>query len=386
MAIINFANREITAKIVYFGMVGAGGTTNLRRLHELVPARERSRLHLFGAGSEDERSLYFDFVPPEGGSISGFETRFRVYSLRCTASNTAERAEVFRGTDAIVFVADARRTRTKANIETLLVLESALNDQGLDLANLPLVFQVNHIDAADAETPEQVVYDLNPYGFPVTASIAREGKGVLETLDAIVSETVSRIRDNLSGADTAITLTAVHSSDVARNEDVITRHLAALTRAVENTEEVSVVPAPPVVDLRRQSPDLTLSMPYHIEQLAGWRPLEAIETAVSEDEIRVDVIMASRGDAAPKRIRILLSEQQDSASPVTVTTNATAARLANREDDVTGHLPDAIPLEIDTRDPEEALVANDARVVIYGLAGLVGGLTGGFLLAFLLYS
>ena len=386
MAIINFANREITAKIVYFGMVGAGGTTNLRRLHELVPAREKSRLHPFGSGSEDERSLYFDFVPPEGGSISGFETRFRVYSLRCTASNAAERAEVFRGTDAIVFVADARRTRTKANIETLLVLESALNDQGLDLANLPLVFQVNHIDAADAETPEQVVYDLNPYGFPVTASVAREGKGVLETLDAIVSETVSRIRDNLSGADTAITLTAVHSADVTRDEDVIARHLAALTRAVENTEEVSVAPAPRVVDLRRQRPDLTLSMPYHIEQLTGWRPLEAIETAVSEDEIRVDVIMASRGDAAPKRIRIVLSEQQDSASPATVTTNATAARLANRDDDVTGHLPDAIPLEINTREPDEVLAANDARVVIYGVAGLVGGLTGGFLLAFLLYS
>ena len=154
--------------------------------------------------------------------------RCRVYSVPGGLSHPAHRREVLQGIDAVVFVADARGGANQANLDSLLELEVALKAQGVEMASIPMVIQVNHTDAEDARTSDDVVFDLNPYGFPVVTAIATEETGVLEAHQGVTEATLSRIRSNLSGQETAITLTTMHEEVRPKGDEVIRRHLEAI--------------------------------------------------------------------------------------------------------------------------------------------------------------
>ena len=173
-------------------------------------------------------NFYFDYVPPGGGLIIGFSTRFRVYSMPGAITHATHREEVLRGADAVVFVADSRAGREQANLGALIGLESLLAELDLALTSIPIVLQINHIDAPNARPMADVTYDLNPYGFTVLPAAARHSRGVLETHETITRSTVDRIQDHLAGNQTAISLTAVHRASRERDDEIIRRHVEAI--------------------------------------------------------------------------------------------------------------------------------------------------------------
>jgi len=377
MAIIDFAHRQITAKIVYVGPHGAGTNTNVLKLHELIPSESKSRLHHFGPDDEEERSLYFDYVPGGVGLITGFSTRFRVYTLPGGIAHRVHRREVCKGTDAIVFVADARKDRAQDNIQSMIRLEKSLSDQGLELAALPAVLQVNRTDADDARESQEVAYDLNPYGFPVVEGVARAAKGVLETHEHVVRITVARIHDNLAGDQTAMSLTAVQRASLEQGDDVIRRHIQALRDA--STEELEAHTAeedPSHVMLDTQYMDLpvgpVVELGFQPRDLVDARPVRILRCRLEGDRIQLDILLATGPEDTPQRLRLVLANRPVTPQPVTSSITPVAP-----------HVGVSLPERVELTPTQPSI---DFPPVWYGVAGLAGGLLTGVLLGFILFG
>lgn len=365
MAIINFAHREITAKVVYYGPPGAGVNTNVKTLYDLAPVDERSRLHKFGPGNETERTWYFDYVPAGGGDVDGFSLRFRVYSIPGGLTHAAHRREVLKGTDAVVFVADARPGKDQINLDSLLDLERSLKQEGIEMAAIPMVLQVNHTDSTNARPADEVVFDLNPYGFPVVRAVARAAKGVLETHDKVTAVTTARIRENLSGNETAITLTAVHRNTRLRDEDIIARHLSAI-EAEERAARLSGGEGWDDVPVGGE-----IEVPYQPDDFAGTRPVQLLGAAIDGDEIHLDLVMERLSGGTPRRLHVHLANRPTDAPPL-----PRVATLTASEPRVTDSLPEIV--EIRTPPPP-----SDFPPVWYGIAGLASGILIGLLIGVL---
>ncbi|TNE87151.1 MAG: hypothetical protein EP330_19475 [Deltaproteobacteria bacterium] len=377
MALINFAHREITAKVVYFGAPKAGCNTNVQVLHEIVRAYERSRLHEFGPGEEEERTRYFDYVPEGTAPITGFSTRFRVYSMPGGLLHPVHRGEVLKGTDAVVFIADARAGKDQTNVDALLELERSLAEQGIEMGSLPMVIQVNHTDDDTASSPEDVTRDLNPYGFPVIQAVARDTIGVLETHKRIIGVTISRIRDNLSGNETSITLTAVHRATRDRDEDIIQKHIEAIAHAEHTTQTTG--------DYAKLPRGTEYEIPFQPRDFAGMRPVELRSTSVEGDRIVVDIVMERLSGGQPRVLPLVLANRPTDAAPLpsVVTASHTPAPLVSVSP--TASLPDKIELNHGSYSTEMHEVAQDVSLWI-GVAGTFGGLVAGLLLGFLFWG
>ena len=191
MSLINFTTREITCKIVYYGPGRSGKTTNLQYVYERVPGERRGRM--VSLATQTDRTLFFDFLPLELGTISGFTTRFQLYTVPGQVYYDATRKLVLQGADGVVFVADSQARQLDENIESLQNLQANLLEQGVDVRTLPLVLQYNK-QALPRELvlPAAELDDaLNFRGVPSFPADALTGNGVFETLRAI-SELVLR--------------------------------------------------------------------------------------------------------------------------------------------------------------------------------------------------
>lgn len=234
MAVINFARREIEAKIVFYGPAMSGKTTNVQIAHGRLPDGQRGNLHTLS--TEEERTLFFDYVPIEKGEIAGFDAKFKLFSVPGQVFYQQTRRVVLRGADAVVFVADSAPDRAQANIDSLIDLEENLRAHGLDLASIPLVVQLNKRDHPQARSIEALTTDLNPFGVPVVESIAVNGEGVMETLEAVIGIASARIRDNLAGRKTAVVLNAIDQREPEDDEVVIRRHLKEIQKVRPDEE------------------------------------------------------------------------------------------------------------------------------------------------------
>jgi signal recognition particle receptor subunit beta len=228
MAVINFARREIEAKVVYYGPALSGKTTNVQVLHGLVPDKQRGELHTMA--TEEERTLFFDYVPVQLGQIAGFHAKFKLFTVPGQVFYKETRRVVLQGADAVVFVADSGDDRADANIDALIDLEENLRSHALDLASIPLVIQINKRDLPNARKVEDIQADLNPFGVPMLEAVAFEGRGVMETLRAVTDLAAQRIRDNLAGRETAVQLTAVDRAEAESDQKVIREHLEKIKR------------------------------------------------------------------------------------------------------------------------------------------------------------
>ena len=228
MAVINFARKEIEAKIVYYGPAMSGKTTNVQILHGIVPDKQRGELHTMATA--EERTLFFDYVPVQLGHVAGFSAKFKLFTVPGQVFYKETRRVVLQGADAVVFVADSSGERSDANIDALIDLEENLRAHGLDLASIPLVIQYNKRDAADVRSVADLQTDLNPFGVPHVEAIACEGRGVMETLRAITDLAAQRIRDNLAGRETAVALTAVERPEGESDASIIRDHLERIKR------------------------------------------------------------------------------------------------------------------------------------------------------------
>jgi len=191
MSLVNFTTREITCKIVYYGPGRSGKTTNLHYIYGRVPDTRRGRM--VSLATQTDRTLFFDFLPLELGTISGFSTRFQLYTVPGQVYYNATRKLVLQGADGVVFVADSQARRLEDNLESLQNLQENLLEQGVDIRHLPVVFQYNKQDLpADLVLGREELDDaLNFRGVQSFSADALHGSGVFETLKGI-SELVLR--------------------------------------------------------------------------------------------------------------------------------------------------------------------------------------------------
>ena len=191
MSLVNFTTREITCKIVYYGPGRSGKTTNLQYIYGRVPHDRRGRM--VSLATETERTLFFDFLPLDLGSISGFTTRFHLYTVPGPIYYDSTRKLVLQGADGVVFVADSQVRQLDENIESLQGLQANLVDMGTGMRSMPMVFQYNKQDLPSELilTPDELDDALNFWALPSHSSDALRGVGVFETLRTI-SERVLR--------------------------------------------------------------------------------------------------------------------------------------------------------------------------------------------------
>jgi signal recognition particle receptor subunit beta len=191
VSIVNYSTREITCKIVYYGPGRSGKTTNLQYIHTQVPESRKGRM--VSLATQTDRTLFFDFLPLDLGSISGFTTRFQLYTVPGQVYYKSTRRLVLQGADGVVFVADSQARQLDENVESMQDLHANLAEHGIDARTIPLVLQYNK-----QELPPELILGpadlddaLNFRGVPHFAADALHGRGVFETLRGI-SELVLR--------------------------------------------------------------------------------------------------------------------------------------------------------------------------------------------------
>lgn len=196
MSTINFAAREINCKIVYYGPGMCGKTTNLKHVFGKVP--EHLRGDMVSLATEDERTLFFDFLPLDLGSVQGFKTRFHLYTVPGQVFYNASRKLILRGVDGIVFVADSAPNRLRANAESMRNLRENLAEHGIDVREVPIVLQINKRDLPEALPTDMIRAVIDPSKkLQIYEASAAQGIGVFETLKAVsrlVLEKLSRNR------------------------------------------------------------------------------------------------------------------------------------------------------------------------------------------------
>ncbi len=185
MSLVNFTTREITCKIVYYGPGRSGKTTNLQYVYDQVPTERRGRM--VSLATQTDRTLFFDFLPLELGTISGFTTRFQLYTVPGQVYYNATRKLVLQGADGVVFVADSQARQLDENLESLQNLQANLLEQGVDVRSVPLVLQYNKqgLPPELVLTTDEMDDAMNFRSVPSFPADALTGNGVFETLRSV---------------------------------------------------------------------------------------------------------------------------------------------------------------------------------------------------------
>jgi signal recognition particle receptor subunit beta len=192
MTFINYASREINCKIVYYGPGLCGKTTNLQYIFDSTAPQARGKL--ISLATETDRTLFFDFMPLELGTVRGFKTRFHLYTVPGQVFYDASRKLILKRDDGVVFVADSQEERMDANIESLYNLEENLQSQGYDLSKIPYVLQLNKRDLGNIVAVDDLASELQRKGEPVIEAVASTGQGVFDTLKAVAKQVLTELR------------------------------------------------------------------------------------------------------------------------------------------------------------------------------------------------
>lgn len=198
MAVINYAKREISAKIVFYGPSLCGKTTNIQQIFNSITPDQKGKL--VSLATEADRTLFFDFLPIEIANIRGFKTRLHFYTVPGQVYYNSTRRAVLTGVDGLVFVADSQRDKMEENVESLANLEDNLNYYGKSMKTLPMVIQYNKRDLTEAMSVAEMQQILNPDGlYPTFEAVATTGDGVLPSLTKITKLVLEYIESGTSG-------------------------------------------------------------------------------------------------------------------------------------------------------------------------------------------
>ncbi|MBI5015125.1 MAG: GTPase domain-containing protein [Deltaproteobacteria bacterium] len=192
MAFVNYSTREINVKIVYYGPGLSGKTANLQHLYARAPAQAKGRL--ISLATETERTLFFDFLPMNLGTLRGFQVRFHLYTVPGQVFYEASRKLILKGVDGIIFVADSHPLRMEANAESFASLSRNLREYGLSIPPLPAVLQFNKRDLPDAVSVAQVRLSLGAPSLPEFEASATRGYGVFEPLKDVARQVLQTLR------------------------------------------------------------------------------------------------------------------------------------------------------------------------------------------------
>ena len=191
MSLINRAKREISCKIVYYGIGMCGKTTNLHYIHQAVSPQDVG--DMVSIDTETERTLYFDLLPLELGKVHGFQIRFQLYTVPGQVLYQQTRISVLKGADCVVFVADSQASKLQENIESWNELQEQLRRMNKDMNDFPLVMQWNKRDLQEILPVSVLEQYLNTYRAPSFESVAVTGKGVIECLRVGINSTLRRL-------------------------------------------------------------------------------------------------------------------------------------------------------------------------------------------------
>ena len=192
LSFINFAAREINCKIVYYGPGLGGKTTNLQFIFDKTGEQQKGKM--ISLATETERTLFFDFLPLDLGTVRGFKTRIHLYTVPGQVFYDASRKLILRGVDGVVFVADSQEERMDANVEALENLQDNLKEHGYDFGRMPYVLQLNKRDLPNVLAVDALIKDLLKKDEPVIEAIAFQGVGVFETLKSVAKQVLAELK------------------------------------------------------------------------------------------------------------------------------------------------------------------------------------------------
>jgi signal recognition particle receptor subunit beta len=192
MASINYALKEVSCKIVYYGPGLCGKTTNLQYIHQHTAAEKKG--NLVSLATPGERTLFFDFLPLEAADIHGFRVKFQLYTVPGQVMYNSTRKLVLRGVDGVVFVCDSQWDKMRENLDSFRNLETNLTSYGYSLGNVPYVVQYNKRDLNDVSPLEYLEYVINPYQIPSFNACALDGTNVFESLNSVCSIVLTNLR------------------------------------------------------------------------------------------------------------------------------------------------------------------------------------------------
>jgi signal recognition particle receptor subunit beta len=251
--LINHTSKQVTAKIVYYGTGLGGKTTNLQYIYSVTNPRTRGELVCME--TEIERTLFFDLLPINVGLVKGYETRFQLYTVPGQVFYDSTRKLVLKGADGIVFVADSQELMEQANRESFANLKENLEFYNHQIENIPLVFQYNKRDLKNIFTLDKLNGNLNGLNRPFFGAVARDGRGVIETLREISGLTLVRIKDALEHAvvpakNVAVQFDVDHGQRLVKMEDlpmkkVSVEQLTAKEAGQELPAKIDAPPPPP---------------------------------------------------------------------------------------------------------------------------------------------
>ncbi len=194
MVQINFAQRSVNVKIVYYGPGMSGKTTNLEVVHQRAP--EANRGELTSISTDGDRTLFFDFMPLDLGTVAGMRTQFQLYTVPGQVYYNSTRKLVLQGVDGVIFIADSSAAMLQENIDSLRNLQENLLEYGKSLETMPWVIQYNKRDLPDALPLEELQRVLNPLGIPAYEAVANTGQGVFPTLKSLAARVLESIHSN----------------------------------------------------------------------------------------------------------------------------------------------------------------------------------------------
>ncbi len=195
MATFNFSTMQMTVKIVYYGPGLCGKTTNLQYIYGHTA--ENSRGEMVSLETKADRTLFFDLLPLEVGTIAGFKTKIQLYTVPGQVFYNTTRKLVLKGVDGIVFVADSQRPMLPSNVESIGNLEANLAELGISMDAIPLVLQYNKRDLNDVCSVQELESAINDRQVPAVEASALAGGGVFETLRSISRHTLGALKKQL---------------------------------------------------------------------------------------------------------------------------------------------------------------------------------------------
>jgi mutual gliding-motility protein MglA len=189
---INFPAREINCKLVYYGPGLGGKTANLQWIYDNTGVAQKGKM--VSLATETDRTLFFDFLPLDLGTVRGFKTRLHLYTVPGQVFYEASRKLILKGADGVVFVADSQQERLDANLETLDNLREHLQEHNLDFSTIPYALQLNKRDLNDVLPVEELSRQLRVKGEPVIEAVAISGQGVFDTLREVAKLVLTALK------------------------------------------------------------------------------------------------------------------------------------------------------------------------------------------------
>lgn len=280
MVSINYSSREVCCKIVYYGPGLSGKTTNLQYVHAKVPGNTRG--NLISLATEADRTLYFDFLPINIGTINGFAAKFQLYTVPGQVYYNATRKLVLRGVDGVVFVADSQPDKMDENIDSLANLEENLREYGYELKDMPFVIQYNKRDLPGVMSTAEMDAKLNPTGVPTFEGSATLGNGVFDTLKMIIKLVLDKAK-NSSATSSPNGMMAAPSAPVDEPEE-------ATAETAAPAPSYNAPPAPPTADNEETG---------RVPTPAAMSSSGATATAVAEPETETETETETENDIRP---------------------------------------------------------------------------------------